>query len=217
MTFLIFLSNFFLSYVLFRDWNLLLYCCLNWNLCGDISWWRRFLRLRLLWWFTLAFLFKWWKLAVINHFIGVILIFFFRLIFICLLFDLFTLLNLHILFAWFVFVVLILLILFLHIFISIFKIFFITFDISSNLNPFDFTFVNCCICFTDFNLTLKRVAFYSTSWTFSSLVADVDTLMNNSFLFLFFRFWIIITPWLIILFGFVLLLLHSLNVYLLNS
>ena len=202
MTFLVVNFIFFFSNVLSWDWHFLFYCCFQWNLCCYISW-GGLLRWWILRWRTLLLLLKWRELILIN-FILVLLIFF-RFI------NISFLLNLDKFFSWFVFIVFIffiLVILFLNIFLPILIVFFITFYISTNLYEFDLTFMDSCINIVDLNFTRNGVTLYSSTRTFSSLITDIDALMHDSLLFLFFRLWPIIIFGLITLFIWLVLFLH---------
>mgnify|MGYP006869346284 CR=1 FL=1 len=192
MTFFI---DFFLQYMFFWYRHFLFYCRLKWDLRRSISW-RGWFRWRFLRWWTLNFLLQRRKLTLIYFIFR--LLFFFIIFFLILFFVIF---HFNIFFSslvFVVFIVLIFLILFLCIFLSIFVIFTITFNISSDFNPFNFTFMNCSICIVNLNFTLECIAFYSTTRAFSSFITYVDALMYNSLLFLFFRLWSVVISWLII-------------------
>lgn len=61
-------------------------------------------------------------------------------------------------------------------------------DITPDLDPFDFTFVNGWIEIHNFYFAIKSLTFYPASRTFSSLIANENAFMNNSLLFLFWLF-----------------------------
>lgn len=203
MTFLVVNFIFFFGNVLSWDWHFLLYCCFEWDLCCYISW-GGLLRWWLLRRWILLLLLKWRELILIN-FILVLLIFF-RFIIISFLFNLDKFLS-WLIFINFIFFILV--ILFLDIFLTILIVFFITFHISTNLNEFDFTFMDSCIDIVDLDFTRNSVTFYSSTRTLSSLIAYIDALMYNSLLFLLFRLWPIIIFGFITLFIWLVLFLHG--------
>lgn len=173
MTFLVVNFMLFFCDVLSWDRHLLFHCSLKWDLCWYISGGRLF-RWWLLWWWALLLLLEWWELTFIYFIL-------------CLLFF-----HLNVFFSWFIFVVLILLILlilFVNIFPSILIVFFITFDISTDLNELDFTFMDSRINIVDLDFTWNRVTLYPSTRTFSSLIADIDAFMHDSLLFLLLRLW----------------------------
>ena len=209
LTFLIMNFRFFLCNVLSWDGHLFFYSSLYWNLCWWIGW-RWLLRWWVLWRSTLFLFLKWWELIFIYFIFN--LFFFLTFIIVPLIFVFLVFFNLYKFFAWFIFVILILLIfliLFVYVFLTILIVLSITFNVSSNLNPFNFTFMNGCISIVNLDFAFKSVAFYSSTRTFSSFVTDIDAFMDNSFLFLFLRLWSIIIPWLIIWLIRLVLFLHE--------
>lgn len=74
---------------------------------------------------------------------------------------------------------------FVSIFIfSIIPLPFLSLCISSDLNPFDLAFMNGRVEIIDLNFAFELVTLYAPAWSFSSLITYVNTLMDDSLLFL---------------------------------
>ncbi len=159
-------------------------CSLNWYRCWSKCWWWQ-LWLLLLWWCGLIVRLCLSLFGVIDY--CWVCLFLFANSCFYLLLVLLVFLHLYIFLACFTLIVLILF--FIVILTSVASVYVLPFfssHISPNLNPLHFTFMNSCISIHDFNLALKCITFYPTTWTFSPLITDVHSFMNDSLLFLIF-------------------------------